>query len=123
MLHTRGKWTGELTGSVFLYGDNNEFWKGTKLETDSLWALQGHLIYTSRPGLWASSRAGYGWDGEAAVNGGAKNNPSGNWLTALGFGFPIDRKQGVKISILTGRTQKPTGADIDSLALTCSVMF
>ena len=121
--HTRGKWTGELTGSVFLYGDNNEFWKGTELETDPLWALQGHLIYTFKPGLWASLSTAYGWGGEATVNGDAKNNPSGNWLTALSFGFPIDRKQGVKISILTGRTQKPTGADIDSLALAYSVMF
>jgi len=32
--HTRGKWTGELTGSVFLYGDNDEFWQDTKLESD-----------------------------------------------------------------------------------------
>jgi hypothetical protein len=121
--HTRGRWTGELTGSVFLYGDNNKFFQGTKLETDPLWAVQGHLIYTFKPGLWASFSTGYGWDGKATVNGDAKNNPAGNWLSALSFGFPIDRKQGVKITLLTGRTQKPTGADIDSVALAYSVMF
>jgi len=42
--HTRGKWIGELTGSVFLYSNNNEFWMNTKLESDQLWALQAHLI-------------------------------------------------------------------------------
>jgi hypothetical protein len=121
--HTRGKFTAELTGSAFLYTDNDNFWKQTELETDPLLALQVHLIYTFRPGLWTSLSTGYGWGGEATVNGDAKNNPSGNWLTALSFGFPIDRRQGVKLSWLRGRTQKNTGADIDSLILGYSFMF
>ncbi len=121
--HNRGKWTGELTGSVFIYADNDHFWKDTKLETDPLFALQAHLIYNFRPGLWASLSTAYGWGGEATVNGDAKNNPSGNWLTALSFGFPINRMQGIKIAWIRGRTQKPTGADIDSIALGYSIMF
>lgn len=121
--HNRGKWTGELTGSVFIYADNDHFWKDTKLETDPLFALQAHLIYDFRPGLWTSISTAYGWGGEATVNGDAKNNPSGNWLTALSFGFPINRMQGIKIAWIRGRTQKRTGADIDSIALGYSIMF
>ena len=121
--HSRGKWTGELTGSAYIYTDNEHFWKNTELQTDPLFALQAHLIYTFRPGLWASVSSAYGWGGEATVNGDAKNNPSGNWLTAVSFGFPKDRRQGVKIAWVRGRTQKPTGADIDSLVLAYSVMF
>lgn len=121
--HSRGKWTGELTGSVFLYEDNEKFWKDTKLETDPLFALQAHLIYTFRPGLWTSVSTAYGWGGEATVNGDAKNNPSGNWLTALSFGFPINSLQGIKVAWLRGRSQKSTGADIDSVILAYSVMF
>jgi hypothetical protein len=121
--HTRGKWTGEITGSVFWYSDNDRFWKGNELKTDPLWALQAHVIYSFKPGLWASISTGYGWGGESTINGDAKNNPSGNWLTALSFGFPIDRRQGVKIGLLTGRSQKTTGADIDSLFVAYSVMF
>jgi hypothetical protein len=121
--HSRGKWAGELTGSAFLYTKNNHFWKDTELGTDPLFALQAHLIYTFRPGLWASVSSAYGWGGEASVNGDAKHNPSGNWLTAVSFGFPIDRRQGVKIAWIRGRTQKPTGADLDSFVLAYSVMF
>jgi len=121
--HTRGKWTGELTGSVYLYGDNDEFWMDTKLESDPLLALQAHLIYTFKPGLWASVSTAYGTGGEAKVNDIAKNNLSGNWLTALSFGFPIDRRQGIKITLLSGRTQKSTGVDINSLVLSYSFMF
>jgi len=121
--HTRGKWTGEMTGSVFLYGDNNEFWMETTLESDPLWALQAHLIYTFKPGLWASLSTAYGMGGEAKVNNIAKNNLSGNWLSALSFGFPIDRRQGVKLTLLSGRTQKSTGVDINSLVVSYSFMF
>jgi hypothetical protein len=121
--HSRGKWTGELTGSVFIYADNNHFWQETRLETDPLFAAQAHLICTFRPGLWASISTAYGWGGEATVNGDAKNNPAGNWLTALSFGLPIDRRQGIKIAWIRGRTQKSTGADIDNLSVGYSVMF
>jgi hypothetical protein len=121
--HTRGKWTSELTGSIFIYTDNNDFWMNTQLETDPLLALQAHLVYTFRPGLWASVSTGYGWGGESTVNGDAKNNPSGNWLTALSLGIPIDRKQGVKIVLLTGRSQKLTGADINSVIFAYSLQF
>jgi hypothetical protein len=121
--HSRGKWTGELTGSVYIYADNEHFWRDTELQTDPLWALQAHLIYTFRPGLWTSIGTAYGWGGEATVNGDAKNNPSGNWLTALSFGFPINRTQGIKLAYIRARTQKLTGADNDSLLLAYSLMF
>ena len=121
--HTRGRWTGELTGSVYLYANNNSFWQDTLLETDPLFALQAHLIYTFRPGLWTSLSTAYGWGGEATVNGDAKKNPSGNWLTALSFGFPITPMQGIKLAWIRGRSQKPTGADLDSIALGYSIMF
>jgi len=121
--HARGKWTTELTGSVFHYTDNNDFWMNTKLETEPLFALQAHVIYTFRPGLWVSASTAYGWGGEATVNGNPKNNQSGNWLSALSLGIPIDRRQGVKITLLSGRTQKLTGADINSLIFGYSFIF
>lgn len=121
--HSRGKWTGELTSSVFIYADNDHFWRETQLETDPLFAVQAHLIYNFRPGLWTSVSTAYGWGGEATVNGDAKNNPSGNWLSALSFGLPINRMQGIKIAWIRARTQKPTGSNNDSLALAYSIMF
>jgi len=123
MTHSRGNWTGELTGSVFLYTDNSHFFRETQLETEPLFAAQAHLIYTFRPGLWTSLSTAYGWGGAATVNGDSKNNPSGNWLTALSFGFPINRSQGIKIVWIRARTQKLTGSDNDSLLLAYSVMF
>lgn len=121
--HARGKWTGELTGSVFIYSDNDEFYLGSRLQTDPLWAAQAHLIYNFRPGLWASISTAYGWGGEGTVNGEAKNNPAGNWLTALSLGMAIDRTQNVKFSWVRARTQRLVGADTDSFVTAYSIMF
>jgi len=51
IVHTRGPWSYELTGSVFLYADNDDFLGNNKREQDPLYALQSHLVYTS-PQRW-----------------------------------------------------------------------
>ena len=61
VLHQRRQWQFELTGSVFIFGDNDEFWRGTDREQEPLWFAQCHAIYTFRPGLWASLSGGYAW--------------------------------------------------------------
>jgi len=45
-VHSRGHWSYELTGSVFLHTDNDDFSGNNKREQDPLYALQTHLIYT-----------------------------------------------------------------------------
>lgn len=121
--HNRGPWSWELTGSVYVYGDNDRFYLGSLLETDPLWALQAHMIYTFRPGLWTSFSTAYGWGGESQVNGVDKNAEVGNWLTSLSLGLPLSRTQGLKVSLLHGVTQRPTGLDVDSLIVGWSMMF
>jgi len=121
--HTRGKWMGELTGSVFLYSDNDQFWRGSRLVTEPLFAAQAHLIYNLRPGLWVSLSTAYGWGARATIDGKAKDNVTGNWLTALSLGMPITRKQSIKFSWVSARTQRVVGADTDSLVVAYSVMF
>ena len=121
--HTRKKWTYELTGSVFIFGDNDDFWGGNKLESDPLYAIQGHLIYTFRPGLWASLSTAYGSGLQATINGLPKDNKSKNWVTAMSVGFPLSRTQGIKFAWLRFRAQAETGSDQDSLIVGWSMMF
>ena len=121
--HTRGKWTYELTGSVFFYTDNDRFFNRTVLENDPLFAFQGHLIYTVRPGLWISASTAYGAGAEPTIDGVARDVETRNWLTALSLGVPIDRRQGLKFTWLRTRTQEATGADIDGLLVGYSRMF
>ena len=43
-LHQHNKWQFETTGAVILYGNNDEFFPGSRLrEQDPLWSWQGPL--------------------------------------------------------------------------------
>ena len=124
VLHTRGKWSYELTGSVFLFGDNNDFYGGSKLEQDPLYAVQTHLICTfDKPGYWAALSAGYGWDGQSTVDGAKVDDSRRLFLSALALGIPVGRKQGIKFAYVRSRTNTPTGGDVDTLSVGWSYRF
>jgi hypothetical protein len=124
VLHTRGKWSYELTGSMFFYEDNDEFYGGSRLEQDPLYAVQTHLIYTfDKPGYWAALSAGYGWNGESSVNGDKADDSRRLFLSALAVGVPVTRRQGLKLAYIRQQTNTNTGADVDSLTVGWSYRF
>jgi len=124
VVHTRDKWSYELTGSVFLYGDNDEFFDGNKLEQDPLYAAQAHLIRVfDKPGYWAALSAAYGWNGQSTINGNPVDDSRRLVLSALAVGVPIGMKQGLRFAYIRQRTNTDTGADIDSLSIGWSYRF
>ena len=123
VVHNWGKWSMELTGEVWLYTDNNDFFNGNKLEQDPLCTVETHLVYTFRPGLWAAAGAGYGYGGESTVSGAEKNDRKGNLGWALSVGYPITRQLGIKVGYLGTRTQESTGQDTDSIAVSFLVFW
>ena len=124
ILHTRGKWSHELTGSTFLYGDNDDFYGGSRLEQDPLYAIQAHLIRTfSKPGYWAALSAGYAWNGQSTIDGARVDDSRRLFLSALAVGVPIGKSQGIKFAYVRSRTNTNTGSDTDSLAVGWSYRF
>jgi len=123
VVHNRGKWSFELTTAVWLYTDNNDFYNGSKLEQDPYFTSQIHLVYTFRPGLWASAGAGYGYGGETTVSGVENNDRRENLAWAFSFGFPINRQLGVKFAYLANRTQKSIGQDINKIAAAFTIIW
>jgi len=123
VVHNRGKWSMELTGAVWLYTDNNDFFNGNKLEQDPLYTSQIHLIYTFRPGLWTAASAGYGYGGKSTVSGEEKNDRRGNLAWAVSFGYPITRQLGVKVVYLSTRTQESIGQDTDSIGVGFAIFW
>ncbi len=122
VVHTRGPWSYEITGSTFFFGDNDDFFGGSELEQDPLHAMQDHIIRMFKPGLWASLSAGYGWGGRYVLDG-QERNKRAVLLTALSVGFPIGRRQGLKIAYLRRETREDTGSDSDTLAIAWSVRY
>ena len=123
VVHNRGKWSMELTGEVYLYTDNNDFFNGNRLEQDPYYTIQAHLVYTFRPGIWTAASAGYGYGGESTVSGVEKNDRKENLAWALSFGYSITRQLGVKVVYLATRTQESTGQDTDSIAAGFSIFW
>ena len=123
VVHKTGHWTGELTGSVWVWTDNDEYWNGNELEQYPMLAGQGHLIYTWHPGLWASASGAYGLGGEAKINGERKENRTENLMYALSAGVPITRQLGFKLSWIGARTQYRLGSNTDTFLASASYLW
>lgn len=114
ILHTRGPWSYELTASVLLFEDNDEFWNGNEHEQDPIYSLQAHVIRVFQPGYWLALSAAYGKGGESEINTLPKDDPRDTVLSAISFGVPIARGQGLKFVYVRGRAQENIGADTDN---------
>lgn len=124
VLHTRGKWSYELTGSVFLFGDNDDFYGGSELQQGPLYAAQTHLIYAfDKPGYWTALSAGYGWNGRSTVDGSKADDSRRLFLSALAVGIPVGKRQGIKFAYVRSRTNTSKGGDVDSIAIGWSHRF
>ncbi len=117
--HRRGAWTYEVTGSVFLYADNDDL-NGARLENDPLWAIQGHLIRNFNRGVWASLSSAWGNGADVTVDGVTREQATENWLVALAVGMPINPRQSLKLAWIRGETQRREGSDFNNLTLAWS---
>ena len=123
VLHTHGAWSYELTGSVFFFTDNNDYFNDGKREQDPLYALQTHVVHIFKPGLWASIGAGYGWGGNSTINAEKKDDKWDNFMASLSMGVPLSRSQGIKLNYIHAQTQNLTGSNTDTLSMSWSVRF
>ena len=123
VVHNWKKWAAELTTSAWIYIDNDEFAGDTTREQDPLYAVQGHLIYTFRPGLWASLSAAYGEGARSTIDGVEKNDQIGKNILALSMGIPINPRKGFKLAYLHSETTKSNGDDYDRFLLAYSMMW
>ena len=123
-VHTRGQWSYELTGSLFFFTDNNDFFEGGTREQDPLFALQGHIVYAlAKQGHWTALSVGYGGNGQSIIDGNRVDDDQRLSLAALSYGFPVGSSQALKFVYLRSRTNTDTGSDVDSLAIAWSYRF
>ena len=120
VIHTRGKWSMEISSSVSFYTDNDEFFNGVEHEEDPYLVGQGHLIYTFMPGLWLGASVGYGYGGESTINQASANDLKGNLGFGLSAGISVSRNFGFKLAYIGIRTREDTGSDNDTITLGCS---
>lgn len=117
ILHQRGNLQLELTGSVFIFETNDEFWSGNRLKQDPLWFGQAHVIYAFKRGWWGSLSGGFAHGGRSTVSGSRKTDDRRTRYIALTLGAPISPQQSLKITFLTGDTHVSVGDKRNALLL------
>lgn len=117
VVHTRGRWSMELSGAVWIFTDNDDFFGGKHLENDPLFTGQAHLIYNFRPGVWVGTGIGYGGGAQSSVDGFQNEDRRGNLLWGVMAGYAITPKFGVKAGYIGMRAQEKVGADLDTVTV------
>jgi len=123
VLHQRPKWEFEATVSAFLFGENDEFFRGSDREQDPLWFAQGHVIHNFQRGRWVGLSGGYGYGGENTIDGVDKDDAGRASFWAASFGMPLSMSQSVKFTFASSYTNTRTGTDLGNFIAAWSMMF
>ena len=123
VLHTIGQWSFELTASMFIYTDNDEFFNGNTFEQDPLYAIQSHVVHTFKNGWWISAGAAYGNGAESTVNGIANDDERSNLLYGASMGIPIDQAQSLTIGYIRRDALADAGIDSHNFIVGWSIRF
>lgn len=117
VLHNRGKWSYELTSSVIFFTENNDFFGGNLRSQKPMFAVQGHIIKRFESKLWASISAGTGAGSKSTINNVSKDDRRNDVLASLALGYPISKKQSLKLAYVYSRTTRIIGSNTDSIVL------
>lgn len=111
-----GRWTLEAAAAATLYSDNDDFDNGKTRQQDSIYSVQGHVVYSFPGNIWASVGATYYAGGRTTIEGVARNDLQQNWRTGFTVAFPLNRHHSIKLFGNSGVSTR-TGTDYDSLGI------
>ena len=114
----RGHWTveGDL-GAVF-FTDNTNFRNGGRREQAPIVTVQGHLIYTFRPGLWIAVDGNFWRGGRVTTNGAPAARLQSNSRLGTTLAIPVRRHQ-FRVAYSAGAYTR-LGGDYHSIGLSYS---
>jgi hypothetical protein len=113
--HTVGEWTFEFYGSAWVFTDNPDA-LGQRIDQDPIFALEGHVIYAFRRGLWLAVDAGYGTGGRSRVGGEVKDDFRKDTRLGAQLSIPLAKRHSLKLIYATS-TSTRIGADFDTGSL------
>jgi len=111
-----GKLTVEFLPSVTFYTDNTNFYYGHIYSQAPLYAVQGHVIYGFKSGIWAALDGTYFTGNRTTVNGVRSDNLQQNTRGGVTVALPVNRYNSVKLVASTG-TSTRTGSTYNSYGI------
>ncbi|OIQ29152.1 MAG: hypothetical protein BM564_07385 [Bacteroidetes bacterium MedPE-SWsnd-G2] len=123
LLHRWSNWSFELTGSVFLFTNNNNFYDNQTKKQKPLGAIQSHIIKSFKSRIWTSFSLGYGYGGQSKLDSVSQNDTQSELLAAFSFGKTIFKNQSIKLFYLRNEALNSVGADTNSGGITWGILF
>lgn len=103
------KWTLDLYLSTYFFTENSNFFGGHVREQDPIGAVQAHVSYTFRPGMWAAVDGIYYTGGRTTVDGAQASDLQQNVRVGLTFALPIKQTQSLKFQYTRGAVTRVGG--------------
>jgi hypothetical protein len=97
-----GRWTLEAIGSATFYTENDEAFGGVRREQEPVYTLQGHLIYSFRPGAWVAFDANRYEGGRTETNGRKGDDLQRNSRWGLTLAVPLNPRHSIKLAVSKG---------------------
>jgi len=120
--HAMGRWYVEGATTLWLFTDNRDYFGGQTLSQEAILAVQGHVVYSFRPGLWLGFDVGYLDGGTTTIDGRQLNTLQSNSRAGLTLQVPFAKRHGIRVAFSRGvRTR--IGADFTTLVLGYQVMW
>ena len=116
------RWTFEATATGWIFTKNNDYFGGLTLEQNMIFALQAHVIYSIRPGLWIAFDAGILDGGTTRIDGVVRNTLKKNSRAGLTLVYPLGRQHGISVAYSRGVTTR-IGADFRTFAVAYQYMW
>lgn len=123
VLHQRGPWSFELTGSIYMFSDNKDFVESITLSQAPIYALQAHVTRNFKSDIWLGAGLAYANGGRIKLDGIQTSYDVDNVLLNLVGNYKITRTQSVMVAWQQGRTQNDVGSDYDSWLLSWAVAW
>jgi hypothetical protein len=97
-----GPLTFELSAGVFLFTDNNDYFKGSTLAQDPLYTTQLHTTYNFGRGVWAAVSGTYDYGGRTTINSIRKDDVQSNARVGATLALPVNTNNSIKLYASSG---------------------
>jgi hypothetical protein len=102
----------ELSGGVFFFSNNDDYFGGKKLEQDPVCTTQIHVTYNMSRGIWAALSFTNDYGGRTTVDGVRNDDVQNNSRVGATFAMSVNRNNSIKL-FANSRVRTSIGNDYD----------
>jgi outer membrane putative beta-barrel porin/alpha-amylase len=115
--HTFRSWILEVDPGCWFFHQNSNFFRGQVREQAPIGSVQGHVIYTFRPGLWLALDGTYYTGGRTHLDGIRGNDLQQNSRLGVTMALPLTKTQSLKFVFNRGAIVR-VGGDFTTASVT-----